>query len=198
MRSETLTVTTARRRPGARPHRRVRAVRARRRRRPAQRVRAARHRRAWRSSRPARAATTTCSPRSTICCRATAGGGTSTVSAGHGRDHVLPAFIAPSITVPVLGGGCSSAPGSRSAWSTRTSTTRDADGAAELPAWLASLHGAGRADDRHVPRRHHDHPSDHASLVAVAGDRTRGPADARTRPCSSPITTVIGIRSRSA
>ncbi|MGH8859998.1 MAG: secondary thiamine-phosphate synthase enzyme YjbQ [Jatrophihabitantaceae bacterium] len=25
-------------------------------------------------------------------------------SAGHGRDHVLPAFVAPSITVPVLGG----------------------------------------------------------------------------------------------
>jgi secondary thiamine-phosphate synthase enzyme len=25
-------------------------------------------------------------------------------SRGHGRDHVLPAFIAPSITVPVLGG----------------------------------------------------------------------------------------------
>ncbi len=25
-------------------------------------------------------------------------------SAGHGRDHVLPAFIAPSITVPVLDG----------------------------------------------------------------------------------------------
>lgn len=25
-------------------------------------------------------------------------------SAGHGRDHVLPAFIAPSVTVPVLGG----------------------------------------------------------------------------------------------
>jgi secondary thiamine-phosphate synthase enzyme len=25
-------------------------------------------------------------------------------SAGHGRDHVLPAFIAPSITIPVLGG----------------------------------------------------------------------------------------------
>ncbi|MDP9093897.1 MAG: YjbQ family protein [Actinomycetota bacterium] len=24
-------------------------------------------------------------------------------SAGHGRDHVLPAFLAPSITVPVLG-----------------------------------------------------------------------------------------------
>ena len=23
---------------------------------------------------------------------------------GHGRDHVLPAFIAPSLTVPVLGG----------------------------------------------------------------------------------------------
>ena len=26
-------------------------------------------------------------------------------SPGHGRDHVLPAFIAPSITVPVEGGG---------------------------------------------------------------------------------------------
>jgi secondary thiamine-phosphate synthase enzyme len=25
-------------------------------------------------------------------------------SQGHGRDHVLPAFIAPSLTVPVLGG----------------------------------------------------------------------------------------------
>src|SRR3954468_9226157 len=25
-------------------------------------------------------------------------------SQGHGRDHVLPAFVAPSITVPVLGG----------------------------------------------------------------------------------------------
>jgi secondary thiamine-phosphate synthase enzyme len=25
-------------------------------------------------------------------------------SPGHGRDHVLPAFIAPSITVPVIGG----------------------------------------------------------------------------------------------
>jgi secondary thiamine-phosphate synthase enzyme len=25
-------------------------------------------------------------------------------SGGHGRDHVLPAFIAPSMTVPVLGG----------------------------------------------------------------------------------------------
>ena len=25
-------------------------------------------------------------------------------SAGHGRDHVLPAFIAPSMTVPVVGG----------------------------------------------------------------------------------------------
>ncbi len=25
-------------------------------------------------------------------------------SPGHGRDHVLPAFIAPSVTVPVLGG----------------------------------------------------------------------------------------------
>jgi secondary thiamine-phosphate synthase enzyme len=24
---------------------------------------------------------------------------------GHGRDHVLPAYLAPSITVPVLGGG---------------------------------------------------------------------------------------------
>jgi secondary thiamine-phosphate synthase enzyme len=25
-------------------------------------------------------------------------------SAGHGRDHVLPAFVAPSVTLPVLGG----------------------------------------------------------------------------------------------
>ena len=25
-------------------------------------------------------------------------------SAGHGRDHVLPAFISPSLTIPVLGG----------------------------------------------------------------------------------------------
>lgn len=25
-------------------------------------------------------------------------------SRGHGRDHVLPAFVAPSLTVPVLGG----------------------------------------------------------------------------------------------
>ena len=25
-------------------------------------------------------------------------------SRGHGRDHVLPAFVAPSITIPVLGG----------------------------------------------------------------------------------------------
>ena len=25
-------------------------------------------------------------------------------SSGHGRDHVLPAFVAPSITVPVVGG----------------------------------------------------------------------------------------------
>ena len=25
-------------------------------------------------------------------------------SPGHGRDHVLPAFVAPSVTVPVLGG----------------------------------------------------------------------------------------------
>ncbi|MGI8942574.1 MAG: secondary thiamine-phosphate synthase enzyme YjbQ [Actinomycetota bacterium] len=26
-------------------------------------------------------------------------------SPGHGRDHVLPAFIAPSVTIPVTGGG---------------------------------------------------------------------------------------------
>jgi thiamine phosphate synthase YjbQ (UPF0047 family) len=25
-------------------------------------------------------------------------------SPGHGRDHVLPAFVAPSLTVPVIGG----------------------------------------------------------------------------------------------
>ena len=44
-------------------------------------------------------------------------------SPGHGRDHVLPALIAPYATVPVLAAGCSWAPGSRSAWSTPTSTT---------------------------------------------------------------------------
>jgi thiamine phosphate synthase YjbQ (UPF0047 family) len=46
-------------------------------------------------------------------------------SPGHGRDHVLPAFIGASVTVPVIGGVAGPrAPGSPSSSSTRTSTTR--------------------------------------------------------------------------
>jgi thiamine phosphate synthase YjbQ (UPF0047 family) len=47
-------------------------------------------------------------------------------SPGHGRDHVLPAFIAPYATVRCWPASYSSAPGNRSAWSTPTSTTRRA------------------------------------------------------------------------
>ena len=47
-------------------------------------------------------------------------------SSGHGRDHVLPAFIAPSIMCPCWPGGCNWAPGSRSASSTPTSTMPNA------------------------------------------------------------------------
>ena len=43
-------------------------------------------------------------------------------SRGHGRSHVLPAFVAPSVTVPVLAAGSHWAPGSPSPWSTSTST----------------------------------------------------------------------------
>lgn len=45
-------------------------------------------------------------------------------SPGHGRDHVLPAFVPPHATLPVIGGGWSWEPGSRCAWWTRTSTMR--------------------------------------------------------------------------
>src|SRR5690348_14355672 len=44
-------------------------------------------------------------------------------SPGHGRDHVLPAFVPPYATLPVVGGRLQLAPGSRSAWSTPTATT---------------------------------------------------------------------------
>lgn len=43
---------------------------------------------------------------------------------GHGRDHVLPALVPPHATLPVVGGAWNWAPGSPSAWSTRTSTIR--------------------------------------------------------------------------
>ncbi len=42
---------------------------------------------------------------------------------GHGRDHVVPAFLAPSMTVPVLGGRLQLGTGSRCASSTPMSTT---------------------------------------------------------------------------
>ena len=45
-------------------------------------------------------------------------------SPGHGADHVLPLLAPPSLTVPVVGGGWRSGPGSRSRCSTRTRTTR--------------------------------------------------------------------------
>ena len=44
-------------------------------------------------------------------------------SPGHGADHVLPLLVAPSMTVPVVVASWRSAPGSRSACSTRTPTT---------------------------------------------------------------------------
>ncbi len=47
-----------------------------------------------RSSRPAPAATTICWPQWTDCCPATAGGEHQHGSPGHGRDHVVPAFLA--------------------------------------------------------------------------------------------------------
>ena len=42
---------------------------------------------------------------------------------GHGRDHVLPAFVAPSLTVPVLAGRPALGPGRASSSWTATSTT---------------------------------------------------------------------------
>jgi thiamine phosphate synthase YjbQ (UPF0047 family) len=38
-------------------------------------------------------------------------------SRGHGRSHVLPAFVPPSVTVPVFDGELALGPGSRSPWS---------------------------------------------------------------------------------
>ena len=61
-------------------------------------------RRGWRSSRPARDPMTTSSTRSRGCCPATTATVTPHGSPGHGADHVLPALVAPSVTVPVQGG----------------------------------------------------------------------------------------------
>ena len=47
-------------------------------------------------------------------------------SPGHGADHVLPAIVAPSVTVPVRAASRSWAPGRASCWSTSTGTTRGA------------------------------------------------------------------------
>ena len=47
-------------------------------------------------------------------------------SPGHGADHVLPLLAAPSVTVPVVGGGWPSGRGSRSACSIPTPTTHRA------------------------------------------------------------------------
>lgn len=66
-------------------------------------------------------------------------------SPGHGRDHVLPAFVAPHATLPVVGGRLSSAPGSPCAWWTRTGTTPSArSGSASSPA--PDRRGRRRAD----------------------------------------------------
>ncbi len=45
-------------------------------------------------------------------------------SRGHGRDHVLPAFVSPSLTVPVWAADWLLEPGRASSWSTPTGTTR--------------------------------------------------------------------------
>ena len=42
---------------------------------------------------------------------------------GHGADHLLPALVSPSLTVPVLGGGHSWVPGRVWSWSTPIPTT---------------------------------------------------------------------------
>jgi Uncharacterised protein family UPF0047 len=44
-------------------------------------------------------------------------------SSGHGRDHVLPAFVSPSLSSPYLAAARRSVPGRAWYWSTRTSTT---------------------------------------------------------------------------
>ena len=45
-----------------------------------------------------------CSGRSSASCHATTATGTPTVHPGHGADHVLPAIVSPSVTLPVLDG----------------------------------------------------------------------------------------------
>ena len=45
-------------------------------------------------------------------------------SFGHGADHVLPAIVSPSVTVPVQAAGPCSARGRASCWSTSTWTIR--------------------------------------------------------------------------
>lgn len=45
-------------------------------------------------------------------------------SLGHGRDHVMPAFVSPSLTIPVIGGGWHWAHGRASFWWTPMGTIR--------------------------------------------------------------------------
>ncbi len=47
-------------------------------------------------------------------------------SHGHGADHVLPAIVAPSITLPVQAANCCWVPGKVWSWSTSTGTIRGA------------------------------------------------------------------------
>jgi len=60
-------------------------------------------------------------------------------SRGHGRSHVLPAFIPPYATIPVIGGRL--ARGSPLPWSTSTWTTRTARSA--CPSWADAGPGRG-------------------------------------------------------
>ena len=79
-----------------------------------------------RSSRPAPAATTTCCAPSTTCCRATAGGGTRTAAPGTAATTCCRRSSRRRSSCPSSTASCSWAPGSRSAWSTPTSTTAPA------------------------------------------------------------------------
>ena len=87
---------------------------------------------------------------------------------GHGGDHLLPAFVTPSLVVPVEDGASPSGRGSRWSWSIRTETTTPR-GAAELRAGLEVL--AGRA------------------VGALAGRRRRTAwtSRSRSRTSSSPV-----------
>ncbi len=66
-------------------------------------------------------------------------------SRGHGRSHVLPAFLAPYTVLPVLAARWPWASGSPSSWSTSTSTTPTATSAS--PCWPSRRRrsGPGRA-----------------------------------------------------